>query len=262
MMRENWIRMGPHKAKVSFEEDWVRGELLKGFIPSFPDSKYEPDLIIVIVSGFGTSFKNYEVGISETKRAYIYERADYRIVVDKNYKSSVLYIHDALSLKHALMNLYSAFIVNEGAGVLFHSSCVQEQERAFLFTGNSGAGKSTAAKLSAPRNILADEATIIHVKQDDIIAYPSPFRSEIPMGIEHTCLKVGGIQSLHQSLTNNKVLMESSEAIVHLMDKIFYWPATPEDHKKALQLLKTIVEQVPIYHLYFREDSTFWELIS
>ncbi len=69
------------------------------------------------------------------------------------------------ALKHALMNLYSSFIVHHKWGLLIHSSCLKEGDKAFLFSGQSGAGKSTVVKLSHPRPILSDEATVVKITE-------------------------------------------------------------------------------------------------
>ena len=51
------------------------------------------------------------------------------------------------------MNLYSSFIAYHNWGLLIHSSCVVNKGEAHIFSGHSGAGKSTAAKLSHPRDL-------------------------------------------------------------------------------------------------------------
>ena len=262
MNRDEWVRIGTHLMKVETEEIWVKDDLRQDFLP-FQSTFYEnPDLSVTVNSGFGTPFSSYHVDISPIQSGVSFQRADYRIEASKDYSEANLYVYDSLALKHALMNLYSAYIVHHQVGLLFHASCVVENGKAYLFTGNSGAGKSTAALLSHPRELLADEATIIRINGEEISAYDSPFRSEVPITNNNRYWRVGGIQSLNQSSANRKVELGKTESVMQLMDKIFYWPVCREDRIRAIQLLKEVVTQVPVYELYFKKDPTFWELIS
>lgn len=125
------------------------------------------------------SFVDYNVESIENRNTIQYRRADYVIEVDREFKSATIQVYDELALKHAMMNLYSSFLVYHNWGLLIHSSCVIEKEKAHMFAGQSGAGKSTAAKLSFPRNLLSDEATLVKITPEKVTVFNSPFRSEL-----------------------------------------------------------------------------------
>ncbi|MGG4489199.1 hypothetical protein [Metabacillus idriensis] len=219
------------------------------------------DLSIFIAVGYGQSFINYDVEVSETQNYITFKRADYKITVDPKYTHAEVHVHNELALKHALMNLYSSFIVHKNWGLLLHSSCVLETNGAHIFTGHSGAGKSTAAKLSSPRPLLSDEATIIKINKDGILAYDSPFRSELYGQGPVFNTKLLSIDLLHQSLSIERNMVDKSSALLALMDKVFYWPSNKRETKRILTMLSLLVEQVEIYDLYFQKNNRFWELI-
>jgi hypothetical protein len=134
--------------------------------------------------------------------------------------------------------------------------------RAHIFSGQSGAGKSTAARLSQPRDLLSDEATLVKITQDAITVFDSPFRSEITAKGPKESVPLASIQILHQALQNKRANLKKADALLHLMDKVFYWAHSPKETKQILGLLKLLVDTVPVYELHFKKDPTFWELIS
>ncbi|PEJ58443.1 hypothetical protein CN692_09225 [Bacillus sp. AFS002410] len=221
-----------------------------------------PLLRIHIEKGYGVPFVDYQVKVTKEKGKIYFQRADYLIETDEEYTVSTVFAHNQLALKHALTNLYSSYIVYHNWGLLIHSSCVIEEERAHIFAGQSGAGKSTAAKLSHPRLLLSDEATLIKITPNEITVFDSPFRSEIKSTGLIKSSSLASVQLLHQSLENNRAQMSKSDGFLHLMDKIFYWAHDPSETKKIVGLLEILINEVPIYNLYFQKNNIFWELIS
>jgi hypothetical protein len=222
----------------------------------------KPDITIVIKNNYGVPFVNYDVFIELVDSKIFYKRADYLVEVDSSFKHAVISVHNELALKHALMNLFSAFLVHHNWGLLVHSSCAVENGVAHLFAGQSGAGKSTVARLSKPRNLLSDEAAILKISKDSITIFDSPFRSELkPLKLQNA-YPLKSIQLLNQALQNERISLNKADALIKLIDKIFYWPYCSGETGRIIKLLKLLVKQVPIYELHFQKNNTFWELIS
>jgi len=220
------------------------------------------DLSIYIEDGYGLPFIDYDVSVIKTHNEIIYKRADYLIKLDHSYNNAYLFIHDELALKHALMNLYSSYIVQQNWGLLIHSSCVINNGMAYIFSGHSGAGKSTVARLSSPRELLADEATIVKITSNDVVIFDSPFRSELNGKCFPSPYKLESINLLNQSLSNSRERLTRGNSLLHLMDKVFYWTESSTETRKIFKLLHLLVNQVPVYNLYFQKNNTFWEMIS
>jgi hypothetical protein len=254
-------KVGSHYIQISVRSNGLL-EFLKINFKEIDQLEGDPDVTLTIVEGFGSPFKDYDVSISKDDNKVYFHRTDYLIESDLDYKNAVIYVRDKLALKHALTNLYSSYIVYHNWGLLIHSSCAIEDEKAHIFAGQSGAGKSTAARLSLPRNILSDEATLVQIKPNGINVFNSPFRSEILATGAEGCVPLESIQLLNQALQNQRLSMKRADALIHLMDKIFYWAHNAEETKIVMGLLKHLVEKVPAYDLYFKNDETFWELIS
>jgi hypothetical protein len=253
-------KIGSHQIHIS-----LKANLLDFFNINYDLSntlESEPDITLSIIEGFGSPFMDYKVHFSKHDNKIYYRRSDYLIESDPDYKNAVIFVRDELALKHALTNFYSAYIVYHNWGLLIHSSCVIENGKAHIFAGQSGAGKSTAAKLSQPRDLLSDEATLIKITSDEILVFNSPFRSEIVTTGTKKCVPLASIQLLNQAIQNKRADLRKADSLIRLMDKIFYWSSDREETKKIMSLLKMLVERVPAYELYFKKDDSFWELIS
>ncbi|RDI45727.1 hypothetical protein [Falsibacillus pallidus] len=222
----------------------------------------QPDLYININDGYGTVFLDYEVVAAKENSVISFKRADYLIEVDEEFSQANIFVHNELALKHALMNLYSSFLVHKKWGLLIHSSCVIDNGAAHIFAGPSGSGKSTAAILSHPREILSDEAAILKISENGVQVYNSPFRSEIDSRDVLATCQLRSIQMLIQAEVNERKQLSKSDALLSLIDKVFYWPYSSQETETILKLLEKVVRKVPVYQLYFQKNDTFWELIS
>ncbi|MGE7760198.1 hypothetical protein [Peribacillus sp. NPDC097895] len=237
-------------------------EYINGMFRELEGTNDRPDLTVTIQMDFGSPFVNYEVKEERHADRIYFRRSDYLVEVDAEYQYAEISAYNELALKHALINLYSSFIVYHEWGLLLHSSCVIENGKAHIFAGHSGAGKSTAAKLSYPRTLLSDEATILKISSEKIEVYNSPFRSEILAAGKEEIFPLGSIQVLHQSLQNQREILTKSDSLITMINKVFYWSDHPANKKVILGMLTEMVNQVPIYNLFFQKNDTFWELIS
>ncbi|MFC0476020.1 hypothetical protein ACFFHF_12310 [Robertmurraya beringensis] len=255
------LQIGEHIAFVTYETSFIKAFFERNYIV-LPLNSGDSEISLNIKASYGDPFTNYNVEIKKGTNKLYYRRADYLIETTRDYKQATIHVHDEPALKHALMNFYSAFILHNNWGLLMHSSCVVEEGKAHIFTGRSGAGKSTAAQLSAPRVLLSDEATLVKITPECITVFNSPFRSELEVTGKEISTQLKSIQLLRQAVFNSRKQLKKSDAVLNLMDKVFYWVHGPEETKKIMTLLISLVDKVPVYELHFQKDDTFWELIS
>lgn len=83
------------------------------------------------------------------------------------------------------LRVYSSIILPKFNSFLFHSSAVLTKKGAFVFFGNSGAGKSTIANIFKSENfkVLSDDLNILILK-NGLQVTSSPFLSEIDQAEE------------------------------------------------------------------------------
>lgn len=254
-------RIGEHLIHIVNVPDNLMN-LFQRHYPTLPETDDEPHIVIHIEDGYGVPFVDYDVSIMKETNRISFRRADYLIETDPEYRHANIYVNDELALKHALMNLYSSHIVYHNWGLIIHSSCVIDGGKAHMFAGHSGAGKSTAARLSYPRKLLSDEATVIKITPHEITVFNSPFRSEQEVTDPEGCYPLASIHILVQALHNKRAQVMKSNGLLQLIDKVFYWTHSREETGRTLTLVQTLARHVPVYELHFQKDNSFWELIS
>lgn len=227
------------------------------------DVKKGAEINVQIYDHYGTEFDDGPVSITETEQSVTFCRSDYKLVTSLDYSLAEIYVFNEFALKHALINLFSSWLIYHKRGLLIHSSCIVQGDQAFMFAGQSGAGKSTVAELSLPRPVLSDEATFIYIEDDGkVIVLDSPFRSEMENPCELSQSFLSGIHFIIQSMEVKRQPIRKVDGLIELFDKVFYWRHNNSETLNMISLCKTIVEQVPMYHLYFQKNDTFWERIS
>jgi len=259
------VRIGEHRIRLGFKTDRFVPYARARFASPVADADADapPDIAIDVEDGYGGPFQGYDVAVRRDEDTISFRRADYFIEANATYASVRLRAHDELAFKHALMTVYSAFIVHNRWGLLLHSSCVVGEDGfARMFAGPSGAGKSTAAALSLPRRVLSDEATLVSLAGSRPIVYDSPFRSELEGEPGAAPAPLGGAYLLRQWPTHERRAVPKADAMLALLDKVFYWRVDAEDTGKAVALLRALVDAVPVGELRFHKDPGFWELIS
>ncbi|CAM2978221.1 hypothetical protein PASE110613_10440 [Paenibacillus sediminis] len=224
----------------------------------------EADLQVKVYDLYGKAYNDDQsVVIQETDDSITFTRRDYMLTASLDYSQATIHTHDDFSLRHALLNLFSSWLIYHRKGLLVHSSCIVEHGKAWMFSGQSGAGKSTVAQLSLPRPILSDEATFVYIEDDgQVVIYDSPFRSEWEKPCELVSSPLAGIHFLIQSPDVYRVPLSKGDAFIQLLDKVFFWKPNHFETAKMISICKQVMQAVPAYHLYFQKNDTFWERIS
>ncbi|TFE27269.1 hypothetical protein [Cohnella luojiensis] len=193
----------------------------------------------------------------------IFDRPDYYLAISPDYREADVRFYNYVGLRCVLMNWYSTIITHYDWGLLVHSSTLVDQGEAYVFAGKSRVGKTTVAKLSHPRTLLSDEASILKIGQDGrVIVYDSPLRSNIMNPSPIHSVPIKAIYMLEQSPIIKKRRLDKSKALLSILENIWYWPHNNEDSLKVVRLCKALVEQVPVYRLKFQKNELFWEEIS
>src|SRR5437879_2603081 len=87
-------------------------------------------------------------------------------------------------------------------GFLLHAATVVRDGKAYIFTGRSGAGKSTVASLSPEGSVLTDEISLLRREHGVWRAYGTPFWGEFRAAGSNTSAPVARIVLLLQAAAN------------------------------------------------------------
>jgi len=162
------------------------------------------------------------------------------------------------SLDSVLRILHSLILAERG-GFLLHAASAICDGRAYLFSGVSGAGKTTMTRLAPPDvTLLTDEISYIRPSDAGYLAYGTPFAGELAKAGENTHASIGGLFFLDQGPSNRIDEVSSAEAVRRLMRNILFFAEDPGLTEKLLAGACDFVSRVPIRRLTFYPDSRVW----
>ncbi|OGO31820.1 MAG: hypothetical protein A2Z29_08450 [Chloroflexi bacterium RBG_16_56_11] len=165
--------------------------------------------------------------------------------------------------------LRCAFIARRPPDLLLHSSGVVHGGQAYLFTGDSGSGKSTVCKLLSPDpsfTILHDEVNAVGRTEKGFSAWSTPLRGELGLTASRGG-SLGAVFFLKQDRENFTVGLSSRKAAELLCYslipplRVAGGKLSPEQGPSLEQLL-ALAGAVPCYELHFRKEPGFWDSVK
>lgn len=155
------------------------------------------------------------------------------------------------SLRNAMMMSY-AFATASHDTLLIHSSVIVNRERAFLFLGKSGTGKSTHTRLwreNIPCSaILNDDNPVLRVINGKTVVYGSPWSGKTPC-YRNLSANVKGITMLSQAPYNSMRQLSVIEGFADMMASVSNMKWDRRVNNGIISTIGHILEHTPLYHL-------------
>ena len=141
--------------------------------------------------------------------------------------------------------------------LLLHGSLVDLSGEGIVFTGYSGIGKTTQAKLweqYLKAEIINGDKVVLRVMEDQVFGYGIPWKGSSPYCLNRK-VPVKAIVALQQAKGNSIEKLDSMACMEHFMPHIFlpHWDSTCM--AKALDAFDTILANTPVYLLKCRPDE-------
>jgi hypothetical protein len=166
------------------------------------------------------------------------------------------------SIDSVLRIVHTLILAREG-GFLLHSAGAIRNGKAFLFSGVSGAGKTTISRLAPPDvTLLTDEVSYIRRDDDRYRACGTPFAGELARVGENCSAPIACLFLLKQGPENGIEPLAKAEAIRSLMRNILFFAEDAELVQTVFHSACEFVERVPVQTLTFVPDSRVWGMIQ
>ena len=165
------------------------------------------------------------------------------------------------AIDSVLRILHSILLAKEG-GFLVHSASAVRGGRAFLFSGLSGAGKTTITRLAPPDvSLLTDEISYVRREPSGYRAFGTPFAGELARVGENIAAPVAVLFMLSQGKENRVDPVPKGDAVRLLMRNILFFAHEPLLVRRVFQAACDFLNTVPVRRLTFFPDQRVWELI-
>jgi len=228
------------------------------------DSRPEFELEFDIVEP--RSVSDDDVRVTRDGPDWLVARGDFRARLDPSQKKGIVRQNaNPFSLDSVLRILHSLLLAERG-GFLLHASSGICGGRAFLFSGVSGAGKTTMTRL-APSDITLLTDEISYIRPNELTgteasgyrAFGTPFAGELAKPGQNTSASIAALFFLEKGPENRIEEIPTAEAVRRLMRNILFFAEDPALTEKLLSTACDFVSRVPIRRLTFYPSSTVWE---
>jgi hypothetical protein len=237
--------------------------LLAGRYSSFlrPDSRAEMefDLHFAPPDPLATN-ENLEVRCEQGR--WELARGEFRAAFDlRTRRGQLSFVPNPYSVDTVLRIVHSLLLAPAG-GLLLHASGGIRGGRGVLFSGVSGAGKTTIARL-APRDVqlLTDEISYLRREADGFRVYGTPFSGELGIQGEDVSAPLAAIHLIEHGASNRFERVPEAEAVRRLMRNTLFFA---QEKRLVADVFSTVCElarRVPVYRLEFLPDARVWEAL-
>lgn len=174
-----------------------------------------------------------------------------------DFTSIDVFVGPGVDTPYPILKLEPFVMVNvlaRDSGLMVHSLGVNDRCEGLLFVGNSGAGKTTLARLWEKRSEclpLCDERVIVRLQEGRFWIYGTPYAGSARRFARPDRAPLKKIFLLRHSATNRARRLDPSEAAVELMSCGFLPRWSAGAMTSTLDLAGRLCSELPCYELGF-----------
>ena len=190
------------------------------------------------------------------------ERGDFRAHWDPRVgRGRILQALSPYAIDSVLRIVHTLIQAPEG-GFLLHGASAIRNGRAFLFSGISGAGKTTISRLAPPDStLLTDEISYVRRDGEGYRACGTPFAGELARLGENAAAPIARLFFLAKGPENRIDPIEAPDALRMLLRNILFFADDSELVKMVFRSACEFLARVPAFRLTFYPDEGVWDLI-
>ena len=174
----------------------------------------------------------------------------------ENLSVPLLYPEDPYWTEQQVYRLCANILLSKGA-LHLHSSFVLYREKAILFTGPSGIGKTTQAKLWRDYRgglIVNGDASLIRKVDDVWQAFGTPVHGSSPY-CENRQAPIAALIALRQGKVNRMERLDGYEALRFCLPELYRPKMEPETEEVFWNTVDAFFSEIPVYLLTCRPDE-------
>jgi hypothetical protein len=203
-----------------------------------------------------------DVSVRRAGRSWQIERLDYLAELDPERGEARVRHGGEIPFLSSCLRVLTSLVLAEREGLLLHASSVHADRGVIVFPGPSGTGKTTIARLGAPRGVLSDEVTAIAVENGSVHAHPTPFWGDMRRKTAAGSGPVAEIVFVRSGEPTERRRLSSAEAMFRLAPNVLGFPEDDAHQRALIDTASAVVRLVPAFELTFRLPANPWPLLD
>lgn len=190
-----------------------------------------------------------------------------KVVYKKNDRCAWIYINKEKYNYDTMVSLIEStpflmlnmLVQLENRGFFVHTSAFDMQGKGMLFSGKSGAGKTTLTSLISKYSdykVLTDETAIVKLCGDKIMIYGTPWKGSGAQFYSNSGCVLKQINFIYHGLENKMESIENEEAIRLLIKQSFPYFWDKKSMAKLFSIINGIIYKVEMKKLFFLPNET------
>jgi hypothetical protein len=170
---------------------------------------------------------------------------------------------------YRLFWMYLAQVLGERKGCFVHSAALVKDGKAYIFLGESGAGKSSLARACPGTDVFSDDSPVLCERDGEYLVFPSPFHQLDPsQGLNKDVIGLNArIEGFYFLSKDNRTYLESvskREAISLIINRhiLFFQYLSARARSHLFELFFDACDKIPYYNLHFCMDNDIWGAVD
>ena len=163
----------------------------------------------------------------------------------------------------SLLRILHTLILAQQGGFLLHAASIIRHGRAFIFAGQSGAGKTTMCRLAPPDSVLlSDEISFVRPAAFGYYAFGTPFYGELAVPGKNTSAPLSAVYLLEHATENQIEELPSRLALTQFLRNVLLFAHDPETVGQVFSSALQLISRVPVRRLRFAPTPRVWETLE
>ncbi len=176
-----------------------------------------------------------------------------------------LFVNEYMTIQkinYVLIQILGLRVLKKG-GLVLHAAGLVRENKAYIFLGHSGSGKSTVAGLSSDFRLLNDDIVGILPGKTSWYAHPTPFwhTKQIRPSAKVEPVVVSGFFRLLKDTNLEITKLSLAQSIAAITCSTSILASNPNLAHQVMDISSRITQTIPVFDLHFRKDNSFWSII-